>query len=77
LFIASGFLFTFIPHQNLNAMFFQIIIALIVVGIVIWLVNEYLPIDPKFKRLINIVAVVGAIFYILKVTGAWGYLSHF
>jgi hypothetical protein len=58
-------------------MFFQIIIALIVVGIVIWLVNEYLPIDPKFKRLINIVAVVGAIFYILKVTGAWGYLSHF
>ncbi len=58
-------------------MFFSIIVAIIIVALLIWLVNEFLPIDPKFKRLIQIVAGIALVFYILKVSGILAYLSRF
>ncbi len=52
-----------------------IIVALIVVGILLWLVNTYIPMDPKIKQLLNIVVIIVVILWLLQAFGVWGYLS--
>lgn len=53
----------------------SILIALIVAGILLWLINTYLPIDPKIKKIINIVFVVVIILWLLNVFGVFGYIE--
>ena len=36
----------------------SIVISLIVVGVLLWLVNTYIPMDGKIKKILNIVVVV-------------------
>jgi len=52
-----------------------VIIALIVVGILLWAVNAYVPLDPKIKRIINIVVVVAVVIWLLRVFGVWGHID--
>lgn len=51
---------------------FTIIVALVVIGVLLWLVNAYIPMDGKIKNIINIVAVVGIILWLLNVFGVIG-----
>ena len=37
---------------------FTILIVLVVAGILLWLVNTYIPMDVKIKRIFNVVVVV-------------------
>jgi len=46
-----------------------IVIALIVVGVLLWLVNTYIPMDPKIKKIINIVVLVVVVLWLLNVFG--------
>lgn len=46
-----------------------VIITLIVVGILLWLVNTYIPMDGKIKNIINIVVVLAVIFWLCKIFG--------
>ena len=46
-----------------------ILIALIVVGVLLWLINAYIPMDAKIKRILNIVVVIIVILWLLKVFG--------
>lgn len=46
-----------------------IVIALLVVGILLWLVNTYIPMDGKIKKILNIVTVVVVIIWLLNVFG--------
>ncbi|WP_188770737.1 Thivi_2564 family membrane protein [Emticicia aquatilis] len=50
----------------------NILVVLIVAGIVLWLINSYIPMDGKIKRILNIVFVVVIIIWLLK---AFGLLS--
>ena len=50
-----------------------IIIVLIVVGVLLWAINNYLPLDGKIKRIINIVVVLFVVIWLLKISGL---LSH-
>ena len=52
-----------------------ILITLIVVGILLYLVNTYIPMDDKIKKIINIVAIAGVSIWILKVSGILSYLG--
>jgi hypothetical protein len=51
-----------------------IVITLIVVGVLLWLVNSYIPMDGKIKKILNIVVVVVVVFWLLNVFGVWGHL---
>jgi len=51
-----------------------IVVTLIVVGVLLWLVNTYIPMDGKIKRIINIVVVVAVVLWLLNVFGVWGHL---
>jgi hypothetical protein len=51
-----------------------IVVTLIVVGLVLWLVNTYIPMDGKIKNILNIVVVVVVALWLLNVFGVWGHL---
>jgi hypothetical protein len=53
-----------------------ILIILIVAGVLLWLVNSYIPMDLKIKRILNIVVVIVVIVWLLKLFGAFEYLSN-
>lgn len=50
----------------------SIIITLIVVGVVLWLVNNKIPMDSTFKTIINVLAVLGVGLWLLSVFGVIG-----
>jgi hypothetical protein len=51
----------------------SVVITLIVVGVLLWLVNTYIPMDGKIKKIINIVVVVAVVLWLLS---AFGILGH-
>jgi hypothetical protein len=50
-----------------------IVIALVVVGVLLWLVNAYIPMDARIKKILNIVVLVVVILWLCKVFGLWDY----
>ena len=52
-----------------------ILIVLIVVGVVLYLINNYIPMDRKIKSILNIVVVIGVIIWLLKVFNILGNLG--
>jgi len=53
----------------------SIIIALVAVGVVLWLVNTYIPMDAKIKTILNIAIVIIVILWLLKASGILSSLS--
>lgn len=47
----------------------NLIVTLIVVGVLLWLVNTYIPMDRKIKSILNVVVVIFVILWILSGTG--------
>lgn len=47
----------------------SILVTLIVVGVLLWLVNSYIPMDGKIRQVVNAVAVIGTVLWVLNVTG--------
>lgn len=50
----------------------NVILTLILVGVLLWLVNTYLPMDGKIKSILNAVIVIAVIFWLLNVFGVLG-----
>lgn len=51
-----------------------ILLVIVVVGVLLYLVNNYIPMDGKIKNILNIVVVVAVIIWLLKVFGIFNYL---
>jgi hydrogenase/urease accessory protein HupE len=49
----------------------NIVLALLVVGIVLFLINSYVPMAESIKVILNIVVVVGTCVGVLKAVGLW------
>lgn len=47
----------------------NVFVILIVVGVLLWLVNSYIPMDNKIKRILNVVAVIIVVIWLLRVFG--------
>lgn len=54
---------------------FGIIVVLVVVGVLLWLINAYIPMDAKIKQILNIVVVILVILWLCNVTGVFSYLK--
>jgi hypothetical protein len=54
----------------------SLVIILVVVGVLLWLVNTYIPMDPKIKSILNAVIVIGVVLWLLKVFGLLDQLSN-
>ncbi len=44
----------------------SLVIALIVIGILLWLVNSFIPMDAKIKQILNYVVVIAVVLWILS-----------
>jgi len=53
-----------------------ILIVLIVAGVILYLVNNYIPMDRKIKSILNIVVVIVVIVWLLKIFGVFDYLKN-
>jgi hypothetical protein len=54
----------------------SVLITLIIVGIALWLINTYLPMDGKIKKILNVVVVIMVIVWLLSVFEIVGPLSN-
>jgi len=54
----------------------SLILVLIVVGVVLWLVNTYIPMDSKIKSILNAVVVIAVVLWLLQVFGLLDTLSN-
>jgi hypothetical protein len=52
-----------------------VVVVLIVVGVLLWLVNSFIPMDSKIKQILNAVVVIAVVFWLLRVFGILGQLS--
>jgi hypothetical protein len=54
-----------------------VVITLCVVGLLLWLVNHFIPMQGQIKSILNGVVVVVVILWLVKVFGLFEYLTHF
>lgn len=55
----------------------DLVVALIVVGVALYLINRYIPMASSIKTILNVVVVVAVCVWILQATGLWGGLSAY
>lgn len=53
-----------------------VIIVLVLVGLALYLVNRFVPMDGKIKTILNWAVVIIIILWLLKAFGVFGSLSH-
>jgi hypothetical protein len=54
----------------------NLVVTLIVVGVLLWLVNSYIPMDRKIKSILNVVIVIAVVLWLLSVFGVLGGLGN-
>jgi hypothetical protein len=46
-----------------------VVLVLLVVGVVLWLINTYVPMEYRIKQILNIVVIIVVIFWLLRAFG--------
>lgn len=55
----------------------EIVLTLIVVGVLLWLVNRFLPMQGAIKSILNGVVVIALVLWLLRALGMYHYVSNF
>jgi len=53
----------------------QLVIVLVVVGVILWLMNSYIPMQATIKKIINVVVIIAVILWLLSIFGVIGSLQ--
>ena len=53
----------------------HVVIVVIVVGVLLWVVNSYVPMDGKVKQILNIVVIIALVLWLLSVFGVLDYFG--
>jgi hypothetical protein len=53
----------------------NLLVVLIVVGVLLWLVNTYIPMAGSIKRILNVVVVIAVVLWLLNAFGVLNSLS--
>jgi len=54
-----------------------LVLTLIVIGVLLWLVNRFIPMQGQIKGILNGVVVIAVVIWLLKVFGLIDYLTQF
>jgi hypothetical protein len=46
-----------------------LVIVLVVVGVVLWLINSYIPMQSTIKKILNVVVVIAVVLWLLSAFG--------
>jgi predicted membrane protein len=55
----------------------DIVVALVIVGVVLWLINRFIPMASSIKTILNVVVVVAVIWWLLSILGLVSPMSSF
>ncbi|MGA2116741.1 MAG: Thivi_2564 family membrane protein [Bryobacteraceae bacterium] len=55
----------------------NIVIALIVVGVALWLINNFIPMAGSIKTILNVVVVIAVVVWVLQAVGMWGRVTSY
>ena len=55
----------------------NLVIALVIVGVALYLINRYIPMASSIKSILNIVVVVAVGIWVLQAVGLWSGISNF
>ena len=53
----------------------HLIAVLVVVGVVLWLINRYIPMQSTIKNILNVVVIIAVVLWLLSAFGILGSLS--
>lgn len=54
----------------------QVVIVLVVVGVLLWLVNRFIPMQSTIKSILNAIVVIGVVLWLLDVFGLFQSISR-
>jgi len=54
----------------------QLVVILIVIGVLLWLVNNYIPMQRSIKNILNGVVVIAVVLWLLNVFGLFSSISN-
>lgn len=54
----------------------QVVVALVIVGVVLWVINTYIPMSAGIKKILNLVVIVAVILYLLDLFGLLDTISR-
>jgi hypothetical protein len=55
----------------------NVLLTLIVVGVLLWLVNNFIPMQGTIKGILNLVVVIVVVFWLLNVFGVLHHMARF
>ncbi|MHB1184939.1 MAG: Thivi_2564 family membrane protein [Desulfobulbia bacterium] len=53
----------------------QVVVVLVVVGVILWLINRFIPMARSIKSILNAVVIIAVVLWLLSVFGISSYLS--
>jgi hypothetical protein len=51
----------------------QLVLTLVIIGVLLYLLNEYVPMDARIKQIIYIVVIICVVIWLLNVFGILAY----
>jgi hypothetical protein len=54
----------------------HVVVVLIVVGVLLWLINRFIPMAGSIKTILNAVVVIAVVLWLLNVFGVLGSFSN-
>ena len=54
----------------------HVVVVLVVVGVLLWLVNSYIPMAGSIKTILNAVVVIAVVLWLLSVFGLLAEISN-
>ena len=54
----------------------EVFMVLIAIGVILWAVDKFVPMQDTIKSILNGVVVIGVVIWLLKVFGLFDYLSR-
>ena len=55
----------------------NIALVLIVIGVLMWLVNNYVPMASGIRAILNAVVVIAVVVWVLQASGLWAQLEPY
>jgi len=50
----------------------QLVIVLVIVGVILWVINSYIPMQATIKKILNVVVIIAVVLWLLSVFGVIG-----
>ncbi|MGD0729888.1 MAG: Thivi_2564 family membrane protein [Terracidiphilus sp.] len=55
----------------------NVVLVLIVVGVLLWLINRFIPMQGTIKGILNAVVTIAVVLWLLNIFGLYHYLTQF